>query len=249
MGDPVWLLNIGGPSLPSLLLRRGLPDDFSNLQGVVNGNNILSFAPAVSEQQTKDIVLCTLVASRIANAEHPGRLRDINTARGWFNTYLTALEKAGWAPGDSALVTRIDTGEAFRLDEEALAVLRRVMLPGDPGLDNLMSSLAGLESTTNEEELRLFESYSGSGTVASFALGAANVINGVLTMSIGLYYVTGVNEEGRFLFVTWSSTRTDFWGTAKQMSLEEATFSRVRSTIEERAAQSSLNYFASIPLP
>ncbi len=245
LGDPRWLTTMA--NLPILLRSRGaLPDDLSNLPGAVSGSTVLSFTSPASEQQIRDVLLGTLVASRMADSAHPDRFANTTTIQNWYRKYSEVLQMAGWSPGSSALVRQDISGASFRMDEEALTILRSVMSPGDSGLNPLMDTLAALESTANEDELRLFEFHSSLGTYGNFLLGTAEVTNEGLTMTIGYYYFKVIENRRRFLFFTWDSTRTEFWASVQRITLVESIFARVRPRIEQLVAQASINYFAPV---
>ena len=250
-GYPNWLTIAEGVFQPrsqiearALLPRRGIPadTDFSSVSAAVNGNSVLSLAPSVSSQQKDDILLCTRAAEQAADRAHTNRHESTDSVQNWYHEYSIALREAGWSTGDSALVHRIFQDREFRMDEEALNVIRR-LLTGS-GLSGLMDTLAALESTPNDDQLSLFESHSSSGMDHNFILGSAEVADGALTMTIGYYYFKTMESRRRFLFLNWESSRAEFWASVQRITLSQSHLDEMRERIRAWSVQSSIRYYA-----
>lgn len=200
-----------------------------SLSAAVSASSVISFVENLTPGQKEDVLLSTLFAQRAADA----RFDPVEQRSAWFDVYMEMLGLLGWVREAAPFTASEKMQGSGSFDKVILETLARVATGNQFRIvESAIEALRGLAS--DDGKIKLFDFETSQTTGGNFQIGSAEASGGVVSMALGAFNFTYMDQKKNILFVSWGANELDYWLAAQKLSLSPEIYRGVRELVKTK---------------
>ena len=209
----------------------------------VNGGSLTSFVSDLTAQHQSDVLNSTLLAQLAANKKFD---REEQTVE-WYKFYRNVLENVGWVIQAFDFTKFKASGATFTVDKVVLDLLASIASENE--MEVVHETLHAFEALADEDNrLRIFDDQSHSLDKGNFQIAVASESGGVVAMKMAAFHFTTSQHVTRVLWFGFSSSKTDLYHGAQQISLNEEIYGQVRSPVVDKLGENAHRFIHNLEI-
>ena len=225
----------GAPLPQSSLLKEGKE------QTLIVDKSLISFVSDVSAYNRADILESTLLAQLGARAKVP----DESDAISWYKAYMNILSKIGWVVEGGEVEHFSSKGNIVELQSVIVDILTNAFGAGFVKIvTRALAAIKSLESTNGKIEA--FERNTHIGRSGSFQVGIASEEGGAVSINLGTFLITSINEIKHILFIKFRKDETDLQYASSRLTLDQEIYSDVRNLVRKKLSGRATEFVSEI---
>lgn len=215
------------------------------VQALVAGADIVTFAKGVPADQRQDIVNSTLLAQLAANKAGTG---DVQI---WYAKYFDVLTNIGWVIADRSFANYVDESENFQAHEAIKRIAATLLGSSPAALSLITGTLDALKAASdNSPWITLLnrESQSTSSKRFQMTLVEPNPQGNDPTIAMMMFTLEADAKLTQVLFFKFANNSVRFRHASGKVTINNAVLQSVRTAIEQRLAAYAAHFVKAIEL-
>ncbi len=230
------------PELQALKLSGASPQD-GKKSGYVDDGSVVSFVAGVSAQNQSDVLNSTLLAQLAASKKYD-RFKDTEN---WYKFYLDVLSNIGWVAQAFKFEQFTASGATLKMDKAILKILAAIASKNQIAV--VTATLKGLEELAGSDgRIVLLDTQSQNAGNGNFQISSVAESGGKIAMSLGTFYFNTKQQNTRFLWFSFNSSKIRLFQDAEDITLNDEVYGPNRKKIIDKLGDNAKKYIDEIEI-
>jgi hypothetical protein len=210
-------------------------------QSFMLDKSVLSFSSEVKGQNRKDLLDSMLLAQLAANKA----TSDKNNVSEWYEKLTEVLSNIGWIvePFESTFRAK---GSGIEMHNAVIDILTAAF--GSNYISIIKKTLEAIKNLSESNTIKVFSKNTTSSSKGCFMIGAATETDDIVSLELGAFFVTNVQNDTQILFFKMSNVETTLNYSLCKAEFNEPVYSFIRTKVLQKLGGSADEYIREIEI-